>query len=173
MFLSKNKKNLTFLHLKTTIFTAVKYCSILHGHVCVMSVICQAYIVIVELMYMYNPLSIYYLFELVSCALTKCIILERELLEWFQTHRLPDLLRVPASVFGIPFQIPKEDRNASMFTNKVNLHQCLVVSSALPPFIARCFNCVLLWLVHRYISILRKYMVFDIVCFIYMDKNYK
>ena len=33
--LSKNKKNVTFFHLKITIFTAVKYCSILHGHVCV------------------------------------------------------------------------------------------------------------------------------------------
>ena len=34
--LSKNKKNVSFFHLKITIFTAVKYCSILHGHVCVM-----------------------------------------------------------------------------------------------------------------------------------------
>ena len=34
--LSKNKKNITFFQLKITIFTAVKYCSILHGHVCVM-----------------------------------------------------------------------------------------------------------------------------------------
>ena len=34
--LSKNKKNVTFFHLKITIFTAVKYCSILHGYVCVM-----------------------------------------------------------------------------------------------------------------------------------------
>ena len=34
--LSKIKKYLTFFHMKITIFTAVKYCSILHGHVCVM-----------------------------------------------------------------------------------------------------------------------------------------
>ena len=34
--LSKNKKNSTIFHLKITTFTAVKYCSILHGHVCVM-----------------------------------------------------------------------------------------------------------------------------------------
>ena len=31
--LSKNKKNITFFHLKITIFTAVKYCSIVHRHV--------------------------------------------------------------------------------------------------------------------------------------------
>ena len=37
--LSKNKKNITIVHLKFIIFTAVKYCSIgiLHGHVCVMN----------------------------------------------------------------------------------------------------------------------------------------
>ena len=35
-FRAKNKKNVTIFHLKITIFTAVKYCSILHGHVCVM-----------------------------------------------------------------------------------------------------------------------------------------
>ena len=35
--LSKNKKIITFFHLKITIFTAVKYCYILYGHVCVMS----------------------------------------------------------------------------------------------------------------------------------------
>ena len=34
--LSKNKKNIKKFHLKIIIFTAVKYCSILHGHVCVM-----------------------------------------------------------------------------------------------------------------------------------------
>ena len=34
--LSKIKKYLTFFHMKITIFTAVKYCSILHGYVCVM-----------------------------------------------------------------------------------------------------------------------------------------
>ena len=32
----KNKKNVIFFHLKNTIFTAVKYCSIMHGHVCLM-----------------------------------------------------------------------------------------------------------------------------------------
>ena len=32
-----NKKNIKKFHLKNIIFTAVKYCSILHGHVCVMS----------------------------------------------------------------------------------------------------------------------------------------
>ena len=31
--LSKHKKNITFFYLKITIFTAVKYCSILHGDV--------------------------------------------------------------------------------------------------------------------------------------------
>ena len=34
--LSKNKKKIKFFYLKITIFTTVKYCSILHGHVCVM-----------------------------------------------------------------------------------------------------------------------------------------
>ena len=34
--LSKNKKNITFCHLIIAIFTAMKYHSILHGHVCVM-----------------------------------------------------------------------------------------------------------------------------------------
>ena len=37
MFLERNKKNHIFLLLKIPIFTAVKYYSILHGHVCVMS----------------------------------------------------------------------------------------------------------------------------------------
>ena len=36
IFLSKNKKNITIFHLKIIIFTAVKYRSILHGHVGVM-----------------------------------------------------------------------------------------------------------------------------------------
>ena len=35
--LSKNKKNITIFHLQIIIFTVVKYCSILHGRVCVMS----------------------------------------------------------------------------------------------------------------------------------------
>ena len=35
--LSKNKKNIKKFHLKIIIFTALKYCNILHGHVCVMS----------------------------------------------------------------------------------------------------------------------------------------
>ena len=30
------KKNIIIFHLKINIFTAVKYCLILHGHVCVM-----------------------------------------------------------------------------------------------------------------------------------------
>ena len=34
--LSKNKKNNKKFHLKINIFTAVKYCCILHGHVCIM-----------------------------------------------------------------------------------------------------------------------------------------
>ena len=34
--LSKNKKDIKNFHLIIIIFTAVKYCSILHGHVCVM-----------------------------------------------------------------------------------------------------------------------------------------
>ena len=34
--LSKNKKLITIFHLKIIIFIAVKYCCILHGHVCVM-----------------------------------------------------------------------------------------------------------------------------------------
>ena len=34
--LSKNKKNITIFHLKIIIFTATKYCRILHGRVCVM-----------------------------------------------------------------------------------------------------------------------------------------
>ena len=35
--LSKNKKNITIFHLKIIFFTAVKNCSIFHGHVFVMS----------------------------------------------------------------------------------------------------------------------------------------
>ena len=35
-FLSKNKKSITIFHLKMIFFTAVKYCSILNGHVFVM-----------------------------------------------------------------------------------------------------------------------------------------
>ena len=35
--LSKNKKNIKNFHLKIINFTAVKYCCILHGHVCVMN----------------------------------------------------------------------------------------------------------------------------------------
>ena len=34
--MSTNKKNIKFFHLKMNIFTAVKYCCILHGHVFVM-----------------------------------------------------------------------------------------------------------------------------------------
>ena len=34
--LSKNKKNIQNFHLKMNIFTLVKYCCILQGHVCVM-----------------------------------------------------------------------------------------------------------------------------------------
>ena len=34
--LSNNKKNITIFHLKIDIFTAIKYCCILYGHVCVM-----------------------------------------------------------------------------------------------------------------------------------------
>ena len=34
--LSKNKKTIIIFHLKSNIFTAVKYCCILHGQVCVM-----------------------------------------------------------------------------------------------------------------------------------------
>ena len=37
--LSKNKKNINKFHLKMNIFTAVKYCCILHGRVCVMSIL--------------------------------------------------------------------------------------------------------------------------------------
>ena len=36
---SKNKNNIKIFHLKIIIFTAVKYCSILHGHVCVMVIL--------------------------------------------------------------------------------------------------------------------------------------
>ena len=36
MFLAKTKKNVTIFHLEISVFTAVKYCSILHMHVCVM-----------------------------------------------------------------------------------------------------------------------------------------
>ena len=35
--LSKNKKKVTFFHLKLQVFTAMKNCSILHGRVIVMS----------------------------------------------------------------------------------------------------------------------------------------
>ena len=35
--LSKNKKNIKNFHLKVNIFTALKYCCILHGCVCIMS----------------------------------------------------------------------------------------------------------------------------------------
>ena len=34
--LSENKKNIFFSHLKIIVFTAVKYCSLLHGRVLVM-----------------------------------------------------------------------------------------------------------------------------------------
>ena len=37
MFKSKKKKNIIIFHPKINIFTAVKYCCILHGRVCVMS----------------------------------------------------------------------------------------------------------------------------------------
>ena len=37
MFLSKNKKNNTFLHRKIVFFTTIKFRSILHGHVCVLN----------------------------------------------------------------------------------------------------------------------------------------
>ena len=37
MFWVRIRKNITFFHLKINSFTAVKYCSILHGHICVMS----------------------------------------------------------------------------------------------------------------------------------------
>ena len=36
MFLAKMRKNIKKFHLKIIIFTYMKYCSILHGHVCVM-----------------------------------------------------------------------------------------------------------------------------------------
>ena len=36
MFLAKIRKNITIFHLKIIVFTAVKNCSILHGHVFVM-----------------------------------------------------------------------------------------------------------------------------------------
>ena len=39
MFFSKNMKNIEQFHLKMNIFTAVKYCCILHGRVCVMHII--------------------------------------------------------------------------------------------------------------------------------------
>ena len=35
MLRAKIRKNITFFHLKIIIFTAVKYCSILHGRICV------------------------------------------------------------------------------------------------------------------------------------------
>ena len=35
--LSKNKKKIYIFHLKINIFTAVKYCCILHGRVCVIN----------------------------------------------------------------------------------------------------------------------------------------
>ena len=34
--LSKNEKNIIIFYLKINIFTAVKYCCLLHGRVCVM-----------------------------------------------------------------------------------------------------------------------------------------
>ena len=37
MFWAKIRKKSHFFHLKITILTAAKYCSILHGHVCVMA----------------------------------------------------------------------------------------------------------------------------------------
>ena len=39
MFYSKNKKNITFFHLKIIIFTALKNHSVWHGHVFVMEII--------------------------------------------------------------------------------------------------------------------------------------
>ena len=38
MFLANDKKNIKKIHLKMNIFTAVKYCCILHGRVFVMKV---------------------------------------------------------------------------------------------------------------------------------------
>ena len=35
--LEQTKKNILIFHLKIIIFTAVKYCCILHGRVCVMT----------------------------------------------------------------------------------------------------------------------------------------
>ena len=50
--LSKNKKTITIFHLKIIIFTAVKYCCILHGRVFVMakpsSFVTRAYDTILE-----------------------------------------------------------------------------------------------------------------------------
>ena len=37
MFKSKNKNYIIIFHLNINIFTAVKYCCILHGRVCVMT----------------------------------------------------------------------------------------------------------------------------------------
>ena len=47
----QNKKNITFSHLKITIFTAVKNHSILHGHVIVMYVclLCCVVVILLEL----------------------------------------------------------------------------------------------------------------------------
>ena len=39
--LSNSKKNIKIFHLKIIVFTAVKYCSILHRRVCVMTVSCH------------------------------------------------------------------------------------------------------------------------------------
>ena len=47
--LSKNKKNVTIFHLKIIIYTAVKYCSILHGHACVMLyTLCNLSVIIIS-----------------------------------------------------------------------------------------------------------------------------
>ena len=45
-FEQKLKKNITFFHLKINIFTAVKYCCILHGRVCVMETLHQSLIAV-------------------------------------------------------------------------------------------------------------------------------
>ena len=39
MFWAKMRKNIAFSYVKIISFTAVKYCNILHGHVCVMQTV--------------------------------------------------------------------------------------------------------------------------------------
>ena len=58
-FEQKSEKILEF-HLKINIFTAVKYCCILHRLVVVMNTICNIFCIIVSLMHMFQTRLVWY-----------------------------------------------------------------------------------------------------------------